>query len=191
MKHRIVGDHHQVIAFELASGEELLVINGKLIFAKGSAVVREGASVKAGSGLPDAALLQSPGGWGMAGIIPIEGGHIKRVDISPPSGLVAACGSVFILSRGVVTKSYEPPPDAAPALADAPLVSLTGAGAAFIRTQENFIEFTLGAEEELRADASHIVAFTGGMKIKAALNSAGGMMVTLGGPGNIIIASAP
>jgi uncharacterized protein (AIM24 family) len=190
MKHRIVGDIHQLIAFELSLKDELLVFDGKLVFSKGNAELRIGTDVKPMAGLPPASLLHSPGGWGMAGIIPNGGGHIKRVDIGPPSGLIAASRSIFVLSKGVVAKTYEPSPEIAVLVGESHLVGLTGAGAAFLSIDGNFIEFTLGSDEELKADTGHIVGFSGGARLKPASVSTGGKMVMLAGPGNVILKSS-
>ena len=69
------------------------------------------------------------------------------------------------------------------------LLTLTGAGAAFLRTDENFLEFTLGTDEELAADARHIIAFSAGLKLNPAPGETAKGMVLFGGPGNIILAS--
>jgi uncharacterized protein (AIM24 family) len=188
MKHRIVGDHHQVIAFDLGPGDELLVFGGKLIFAKGNAVLQEGGLHIPGSRLPIAATLRCSGGPALAGIIPVNGGHIKRYDIGPPTGLVTTPGSIFILSKGVVASQFKIPQGTDQLLNPLGLLTLTGAGSAFLRTDENFLEFTLGTEEELSADAGHIVAFSAGLKLHPAPGEAGKGMVLFGGPGNIILA---
>ena len=189
MKHRIVGDHHQVIAFDLGPGDELLVFGGRLIFTQGNAVLQEGGLHIPGSGLPIAATLRTTSGPSLAGIIPVSGGHIKRYDIGPPSWLVVAPGSIFILSKGVIASPYKSTAEMESILGPLHLLTLTGAGAAFLRTDENFLEFTLGTDEELAADARHIIAFSAGLKLNPAPGETGKGMVLFSGPGNIILAS--
>lgn len=189
MKHRIVGDHHQVIAFELGAGDELLIFSGKLVFSKGSVALQQKPMDIPNAWLQDAATLGSPGGKGLAGIAPTHGGHIKRYDINQPSGLVVIPSSIFILSRGVLASPYKPSPEITGILDILNLYTLSGAGAAFLRTDENFLEFTLGSDEELCANIEHIIGFSGGIKMNPAPGVTGKGMVQFSGPGNIILAA--
>ena len=188
MKHRIVGDHHQVIAFELGAGDELLIFSGKLVFSKESVALQQKSMDIPNAWLQDAATLRSPGGKGLAGIVPTHGGHIKRYDIGPPSGLVVIPSSIFILSRGVLASPYKPSPEITGILDILNVYILSGAGAAFLRTDENFLEFTLGSDEELCANIEHILGFSGAIKMNPAPAVMGKGMVLFSGPGNVILA---
>lgn len=187
MKHRIVGDHHQLLAVELTSGEELLVFNTQPVFSRGDVALVEPGRDFAGTGLGDARLLTCQGDKGMMGIVPRDGGHLKRIEVGPQSGMVARAESIFVLSRGVNVTPYKASPEVAGLLGELGLVTLMGMGMGFLKTHENFIEFTLGSGEDLKADAGHIVAFSSGIKINPLPSVSGRGTVLFTGPGHLIL----
>jgi len=189
MKHRIVGNHHQLLALEMNAGEELFIFGGRFIFSKGETELRDTGGDFTNAGLPGVVLLVGKDGRGLIGVTPQCGGHLKRVEITPPSGLVASVESVFALSKGVSASVYSPPADLAQAFEGARFALFKGVGMSILRTGENFIEFTLGSDEELRANVKHVIAFSGGIKVKRAQAIAGEDAVIFGGPGNLVLGS--
>ena len=190
MKHRIVGDHNQVIAFELEQPDELLVFNGVMIFTRGNADLREGERNFPETGLPAAGLLVSPEGSGIAGIKPAREGHLKRFDIGPPAASIVDVRSVFALTKGISVRAYKPEPDIALKFGERKYVVLSGAGAAFLRTKENFLEFTLGEGESLKAYIEHVVSFSENLQIKPEAASRGRGWFIFDGPGKLILSTA-
>jgi uncharacterized protein (AIM24 family) len=189
MKYRIVGDHHQLIAIDLKAGERLLVFGGDYVFSKGNIELADTGQDSSISGLPVPMQLSCSGGQGLVGVIPKTGGHLKRVEIDPVSGLVVASASLFILSHGVTPSPYKSPLEISALLEKAKLVKLNGVGMAIVRTDENFVEFTLGTEDELRANVHHVVAFSGGTKVKPGQVTSGEDTVTFAGPGAVTLGS--
>ncbi len=197
MKHRIVGDHHQLLAFEFKAGEEMFVFNARVVFTRGNIEVTDtGLGLKPDAesvgkdGLPpDAKVVKCPDAQGMIGLIPGSGGHIKRVEIGPPSGMVVAVDTIFALSRGVNVSQFKAGPEIAAMVENVALVRLQGIGVVFLKTDENFIEFRLGVGEEINASMGYVAAFSGGMKMNPAAVSRGKGMVLFSGPGNLILAS--
>jgi uncharacterized protein (AIM24 family) len=189
MKHKIVGNRHQLLALDMNAGEELFIFGGRYIFSKGDIEFHDKGGDFINAGLEGAVLLSGKGGRGLIGVAPQCGGHLKRVEIAPPSGLATAVESVFALSRGVTASVYSPPVELAEAFGGARFALFKGVGMTILRTDENFIEFTLGADEEIRANVKHIIAFSGGIKVKQALAIAGEDAVIFGGPGNLILSS--
>jgi uncharacterized protein (AIM24 family) len=70
-------------------------------------------------------------------------------------------------------------------------VTLHGVGVMFVHTDENFIEFTLGAGEGLKANKRFIVAFSEGIKINVATMATGEEVAQFDGPGNLLLSSSP
>ncbi len=189
MKHRIVGDRGQVIAFELEPQDELLVFNGMMIFARGNADLMEGARNFPETGLPAAGLLVSPEGPGIAGIKPVREGHLKRFDIGPPAASIVDVRSIFALTKGIHVRPYQPDADIAPKFGERKYVVLAGAGAAFLRTKENFLEFALGEEESMKAYIEHVVSFSDNLRIKPEAASKGRGWFIFDGPGKLILST--
>jgi uncharacterized protein (AIM24 family) len=189
MKHRIVGDRSQVIAFELEPTEEMMIFSGELIFSKGNARLNEGTQDFPDTGLPAARKLVSPESPGVAGIRPSGGGHLKRFDIGPPSSSITDARAVFALTRGIIVKPYKPAHDISLAFGERKFVNLAGAGAAFLMTNENFLEFTLGSEEKMKAHIDRLVSFSDGLKIASEAVSRGRGWFIFEGPGKVVLST--
>jgi len=126
---------------------------------------------------------------GMVGLIPSTGGHIKRVEIGPPTGMIVNTYSIFVMSRGISVSKYDPPSDLSHLMMNLEFIKLNGVGVAFLKTAENFLEFTLGANENFHAGVKHVIAYSAGIKLNPSPASIGTELALFTGPGNLILGS--